>query len=178
MEDTREDLRENRTAGDTKGSAERAVESDTSLQSVDGDSLASRRMAPTAEKVEDNLSQRRMEKSEVCGPLGLELEEEEEGVGRPGCRSKCWAHEHQRDELCTIAKVDVMDAVTFREDRRDGFVQSSKRKTVWRRQMGRSMWLTEIGLEGEDVIADDVVQEIVEITVDSGAYGRSDSGAL
>ena len=71
-----------------------------------------------------------------------------------------------------------MDAVTFRADRRDGFVQSSKRKTVWRRQMGRSMWLTEIGLEGEDVIADDVVQEIVEITVDPGAYGRSDSGAL
>ena len=26
-------------------------------------------------------------------------EEEEEGIGRPGCRSQCWAHEDQRDDL-------------------------------------------------------------------------------
>ena len=38
-----------------------------------------------------------------------ELVQEEEGTGRPGCRSKCWAHEDQRDELSK-----------FREDRRDG----------------------------------------------------------
>ena len=38
-----------------------------------------------------------------------ELEEEEEGTGRPGCRFKYWAHEDQRDE-----------PRKFREDRRDG----------------------------------------------------------
>ena len=40
----------------------------SSRQSVDGESLASRREMTTAEEVEDNLSQR-MEKSEDCGSL-------------------------------------------------------------------------------------------------------------
>ena len=41
----------------------------TSRHSFDGKSLASRRKILTAEKVEDNLSQRRAEKSEECGSL-------------------------------------------------------------------------------------------------------------
>ena len=57
--------------GDTEGSAARAVQSGTSRQSADGESLASRGKMPTAEEVEDNLSQRRMEKSEECESLRM-----------------------------------------------------------------------------------------------------------
>ena len=71
MEDTREDRQKIREAGATQDSVGRAVESDTRRQSVDEESLVSRRMMPTAEEVEDNLSQRRMEKSEECGSWGM-----------------------------------------------------------------------------------------------------------
>ena len=71
LEDTREDLRENRTAVDTVDRVGRAVESDTHRQSHDGESLVLRRKMPTDEDVEDNLSQRRMEKLEGRGLLGM-----------------------------------------------------------------------------------------------------------
>ena len=76
LEDTREDLRENRNAGDSKDSPGSAVESDTSRQSVDGESLALRRMMTTAEEVEDNLSpeedgsRRSVDRWECCGTGG------------------------------------------------------------------------------------------------------------
>ena len=47
------------------------VRSDTSRQSVNGESLASRKNMSTAEEVEGDLSQRRMEKSEECQPVGM-----------------------------------------------------------------------------------------------------------
>ena len=59
---------------------------------------------PTAEDVEDNMSQRRMEKSEGVWIVGngVELEEEEEeeqeGTDRRGSRSKYWAHEERNGE--------------------------------------------------------------------------------
>ena len=56
----------------------------------------------TTAEVEDNLSQRRMEKSEgvwIVGTL-VELEKEREGTDRLVCRSEYWATEDQRDESC------------------------------------------------------------------------------
>ena len=57
--------------GATKDTVERAVEQDTGRQSVDGESLVSRRKIPTAEEVDDSLSHRRREKSGECGSLGM-----------------------------------------------------------------------------------------------------------
>ena len=54
-----------------KDSVERAGDADTSRQSVDGESLVSRKKMTTAEEVEDNLIQTRKVKSEVCGSLGM-----------------------------------------------------------------------------------------------------------
>ena len=86
-----------------------------------------------------------MEKSEGCGIVGnvVELEEVEEGTGRPWCRSKYWTHEDQRDQLWQVRegrrdgfneiREDRRDGfVEIREDREDGFVQTSKRKTCKR----------------------------------------------
>ena len=58
------------------------------------------------------------------------LEEEEEGTG-PGCRPKCWAKTTAMNHA-EREKDDATGSVTFREDRHDGFVQSSKRKTCKR----------------------------------------------
>ena len=55
--------RKKKGSGKSGDSVRCAVESDTRRQSVDGESLASRREMPTAEEVEDNMSQRRLEKS-------------------------------------------------------------------------------------------------------------------
>ena len=51
-------------------------------------------MMPTADDVENNLT-RRMEKSEGVWIVRhvVELNEEEEGTGRPGWRSKCWTNQ-------------------------------------------------------------------------------------
>ena len=48
----------------------RAARSDTSRQSVDGESFASMRKMETAEKAEDNLNLKKIEKSEECGSSG------------------------------------------------------------------------------------------------------------
>ena len=100
--------------GDTKDSAGRAARSDTSHQNVDGESLASVRRMPTAEKAEDNLNQKEMVESEGCGSLGMwrrsrtnrgpasithTHREVEEGTGLLGCPSNLWASEDRRDEL-------------------------------------------------------------------------------
>ena len=57
--------------GDTKDSAGYAVELDTSQQSVNGKSLASREKTQSGETVEDNLSRKKTEKSAECGSLGV-----------------------------------------------------------------------------------------------------------
>ena len=67
LEDPREDVRESRLVRDTKDIAGRAATSDTSHQNVDGESLTSTRKMQTAENTEDNLNQRKTEKSEECG---------------------------------------------------------------------------------------------------------------
>ena len=59
-------------------------------RNVDRESLAATRKMQTAETMEDNLSQKKTEKSEACGSLD---------VCRPGCRSKFWALADERDEL-------------------------------------------------------------------------------
>ena len=137
-----------RESGDTRDSVESAVESVASRQSVDGGSLVSEKKTPTAEEVEDNLSQRRMEKWEKCGSMGMWCEKKEEGPSRPGCRSKYWADEDQRVEPHAIGdgrvdrfsktREDRRDGISkirqhrrevfsqIRQDREDGFVQSSK----------------------------------------------------
>ena len=98
-------------------------------KSVDGVSRVSWRKMPTAEEVEDNLSQRRMEKSEVCASLGMvELEEEKEGTGRLGCRFKYWAHEDQRDEFSKMRKRRGDGSSKIREDRDDGSGKIRKRR--------------------------------------------------
>ena len=110
--------------------------------------------------------------------------EERECTGRPGCRSKYLAHEDHRDEPCKIREGRRGEFSNIREDRDDGFVQSSKRMTCKRLEKtdgttnaNRSnkfdvLNLTESRLEVEEVKAVDVVQEIVEITVDSGVAKR------
>ena len=71
LEDPREDTRENREVGDTKDSARHAAKWDTRRrQNVDGESLASRRKMPTAEKAEDNLNKKKMEESQGCVSSG------------------------------------------------------------------------------------------------------------
>ena len=55
LEDPREDVQENRKVEDTKDRAGRAARSDTSYQTVDGESLTSMRKMQTAENAEDNL---------------------------------------------------------------------------------------------------------------------------
>ena len=74
------------------------------------------RKMQTAEKEDDNLNQKRIEKSEECGIVGSveEMKDEErtreyhtpreveEGTGRPGCRSKFWASEDRCDEYVTV----------------------------------------------------------------------------
>ena len=64
-----------------------------------GETLVSRRKMATAEELEDNLSQRRMEMLEACvvGNV-VELQEKEEGTSRQGWRSKNRAHEDQGHE--------------------------------------------------------------------------------
>ena len=59
--------------GATKDTVERAVEQDTGRQSVDGESLVSRRKMPTAEEVEDSLSRASEggRSREDCGSLGM-----------------------------------------------------------------------------------------------------------
>ena len=51
--------------------------------------------------------------------------EEREGPGRPGCRSKVWAHGDQRDEICKIRDWRRDRFSQLPEDRDHGFVQSS-----------------------------------------------------
>ena len=70
MEDPREDIRENRKAGVNEDSAGHAARSDTRRQNVDEESPASMRKVQTAEVAEDNLAQKKMEKSEECGSSG------------------------------------------------------------------------------------------------------------
>ena len=77
--------------------------------------------------------------------------EEKEGTSRPGCRSKHWASEDRRDELCVTGgavrhefsrytEICATGSVKFgkdngnrlrkiREVRADGFVQKPKRNT-------------------------------------------------
>ena len=94
---------------------------------------------PTVQEMEDKLSQRRTGKSEECGSSGMcsNWRMEEEGTGRPGCRSKHWAHEDQRDEPCKIRE-DRDGFSKIREDRDDGFVQGSQRKTC--KRFGEDRW--------------------------------------
>ena len=108
----------------TKDSAERAVESDTSRQSVDGKSLASRRKMTTAEEVEDNLSQR-MEKSEECGSLGMWWDSRKRKKA-----PTAWGADPSTGHMNINAmnhvkflKIDVMGSINFVKI---GFVQSSK----------------------------------------------------
>ena len=110
-----------------------------------------------------------------------ELEEEEAGTGRPECRSMYWAHEDQRNELCKYRDGRRDGFSKNREDRDDGFVCSSKRKTCKREErtdgttdVTRSnkfdvLNLTESGLKVDEVNAVDELQEVVEITDDTGA---------
>ena len=58
-----------------------------------------------------------------------ELEEEEDGTGRLGCQSKYQTHADERDDLCTIREGRRDGFSKCREDRDDGCVQSSNRKT-------------------------------------------------
>ena len=58
---------------------------------------------------------------------------------------------------------------TIRADREDGFVQGPKRKTSSRSTKFDILNVMERGLGVEEVNAVDAVQEIVEITIDSGA---------
>ena len=84
---------------------------------------------PAAEEVEDNLGQRRMEKSEEFETLGMWWNSRK-GKKAPAARDA--------DLSTGTTKVNAMNHVKFvrrvqiREDRRDGFVQSSKRKTCKR----------------------------------------------
>ena len=103
-------MQENRTTGDTKGSAGRVARQDT-CRDMDSHSSSSRRRSgeqPESENVED------LEDEEVMDE-GSEFCEEEEGTGRPGCRSKYWAQIRggQRDGFSEI-----------RADQRDGFSES------------------------------------------------------
>ena len=140
-EDTKDGFRENRNAGDTKDGVGRAVEWDTSRPSVDGVSLVSRRKMPTAEDVEDNMSQRRMEKSEECGSLGMWWNSRRKKalaacVADPSTRHmNINAMNHvkivQEDATgsVTVVKIDMIGSVKFVKI---VFLQSSKRKTCKR----------------------------------------------
>ena len=126
MEVPREDIRENRKVGDTKGSTVFAARSDRSHQNVDGES-------PT--------STRKTQESEENGEVGgvwivgkaeeLEQEEEtseyhshthrevEEGTGRPGYQSKYWTSEDRRDQYETREAVR-REFSKIHGDQRDG----------------------------------------------------------
>ena len=122
---------------------------------------ASRRKMPTAEEVEDNLSQRRTEMSEECGSLGY-------GGDRGGRRR----HQPPRgaDPSTGHVKINAMNSVKFVMDDATGSVKfvkivmtgssrvrSERRANIWRRQKGTTSvkWsnkfdvlnLTESGLE-------------------------------
>ena len=66
-----DDPKENRKVGDPDDSAGRAARSDTRQQHVDGESPTSMRKMQTAEKAEDNVNQKKIEKSEECGSSGM-----------------------------------------------------------------------------------------------------------
>ena len=141
LEDTREDLRENRNAGDSKGSPGSAVESDTSRQSVDGESLALRRMMTTAEEVEDNLSQGRTEKSEECGSLGMwwnSRKRKKAPAARGADPSTGYVKIDATNEL-KFVKIDVMGSVKLVKlvMTASSRVRSARRANVWRKLMGR-----------------------------------------
>ena len=140
-----------------------------SRQSVDGDSLASERRYPTAE-VEDNLSQRRIEKLEGCGWLGMAR----------GARGADPSTGHMKINAINHVKL-VKDGATGSEKFANWVRPSSHRQTckllektdgtteMDRRNKFDVLNLTESRQELEKVNAVDMVQEIVEITVDSGA---------
>ena len=144
-------------AGGTKDSAGCAVESDTSRQCVDGESLASTRKDDDCRRSGGQLE------SEEDGGVGgvwivrnvVELEEEEEGTDRLGCRSKYCSTEilTVREEKAPAAwcfhpstghqKINAMNHEKFVKDDGDEFtqirgdcfhrfVQTSKRKTCKR----------------------------------------------
>ena len=131
------DLRENRKAGDTKDSVGCAVESDTGRQSVDRESLVQKRKMPTADEV-DNLSQRRMEKSEECGSW-----EADPGTGHMKMNAMNYAKIvkiHVTGSV-TYVKIDVTGSLKFSKMvmTASSRVRSERRANVWRRQMGRRM---------------------------------------
>ena len=73
----------------------------------------------------------------------VELEEEEKGTSCSGCRSKYWAHEEQRDELCKNRE-DRRDGFSaIREHRDDGFVQSSNHRKL-AKTFGEDRWDDEV----------------------------------
>ena len=73
LEDTRQDRRENRKAGDTKGSAGHAFETDTNRQSVDGKSLASRNAAEVEDSLRETLRMWRISRMKAPTGLGADL---------------------------------------------------------------------------------------------------------
>ena len=85
--------------------------------------------------------------------------------------------EEQRDGFSILREGQCDGLMEIREFRADRFDQTPKRKTCKQRDEMTSasrsnkfdvLNFTELPLEVEDVKAVDVVQEIVEITVDSG----------
>ena len=77
----------------------------TSRRNVDAESPASTRTVQFAETVEVSLSQKKTEKSEVWGSLEMWRNSRRRKKAPPGCRSKYWAREDQRDELSGILQV-------------------------------------------------------------------------
>ena len=150
--------------------------------------------ANNRQKKEKEKMREKLEQSEEDGDVRgvwivanvVELEEEDEGTAAQGA-----------DPSTGQMKINAMNHVEsvqgedrrakfrkIRDDRDDGFVQKSKierRANVWKRQLGRSnkfdvLNLTEGGLEVEEVNAVDVVQEVVEITVDPGVANSGKKG--
>ena len=149
---------------------------------------------PTAEEVEDNLSQRRMVKSEESRSLGVWWNSRKRKKARAARgadpstgHTKINAMNHvisvKDDAMGSVkfVEVNVMGSVKSVKIVVTGFVQSSQRQTCKRLEKTDEMTnanrsnnfdalnLTESGLEVEAVNAVYVVQEIAEITVDSGA---------
>ena len=125
-------------AGDTENSVGHAVQLDTSRESVDGELLASRGKM-TAEAVEDNPSQKGMEKSEESGSLGTDPS--------TGHRKILTVRKEKAPADVKFVKDDATASVRVREDRDGGFVQESEPPTnVWRRQIGGRMCIAATGL--------------------------------